>query len=466
MLRSYFVLSAVALLRSSNALAPSVYITSQTHVQHVVSSTVLHGTKRRGRLGNNIAVNEDGKISKIMTKKEKQKLGNSKMSRSTNDKSEISPLLAEWAKGDDTKTNGSTATVASAETASVFTPFDDEEDSGRGKKRKTNSATVTLVNSAKVDQILGNIEEMLSTTNCDIPNLLSEITSLIDLQSQTMPALKSIMAKKPLKDDENQPNYRLAWAGSDKAICHIGTALHKVPLARLQEIFLCLGYNRWELLEVIRILGPFPNVRNTLKGDVKVMKGKRSGFSGSGGAVSSISDSSGKESVRMNIAYNSMIDGTGKEILAGKATNVKYVDLDVWFATEKAIVCTMVNEDLDGDAVADPLTSGNGERATNVKYVDLDVWFATEKAIVCTMVNEDLDGDVVADPLTSGNGERVLLFVAEDDLDGSLEKLPNDREDLDGDVVADPLTSGNGERVLLLVAEDDLDGSLEKLRAA
>jgi hypothetical protein len=316
-----------------------------------------------------------------MTKKEKQKLGNSKMSRSTNDKSEISPLLAEWAKGDDTKTNGSTATVtvASAETASVFTPFDDEEDSGRGKRRKTNSATVTLVNSAKVDQILGNIEEMLSTTNCDIPNLLSEITSLIDLQSQTMPALKSIMAKKPLKDDENQPNYRLAWAGSDKAICHIGTALHKVPLARLQEIFLCLGYNRWELLEVIRILGPFPNVRNTPKGDVKVMKGKRSGFSGSGGAVSSISDSSGKESVRMNIAYNSMIDGTGKEILAGKATNVKYVDLDVWFATEKAIVCTMVNEDLDGDAVADPLTSDNGE--------------------------------------------RVLLFVAEDDLDGSLEKL-------------------------------------------
>jgi hypothetical protein len=33
-------------------------------------------------------------------------------------------------------------------------------------------------------------------------------------------------------------------------------------------------------------------------------------------------------------------------------------------------------------------------------------------------------------------------------------------------VVADPLTSGNGKRVLPLVAEDDLDGSLEKLRAA
>jgi hypothetical protein len=130
-------------------------------------------------------------------------------------------------------------------------------------------------------------------------------------------------------------------------------------------------------LEVIRILGPFPNVRNTLNGDVKLIKGKGSGFSDSGVAASS--DGSGREAVRMNIAYNSMIDGTGKEILAGKATNVK--------------------------------------------YVDLDVWFANEKAIVCTIVNEDLDGEVMADPLTSGNGEKVLLFVAEENLDESLEKL-------------------------------------------
>lgn len=376
MIRTYLILAAASVLSKSVAFAPSVHLTSPA--QKMQSPTVLHGTKRRGKLGNNIAVNEDGKISKIMTKKEKQKLGSSKMSRGKNDKAEISPLLAEWAKGDaDTESNGSTATVASVDTASVFTPFDDEEDTSRGKKRrKSNSAPqVTSINSAKVDAILGNIEEMLSTPNCEVPKLLSEITSLIDLQSQPISALKSILAKKPGKD-EKQPNYRLAWAGSDKAICHVGTALHKVPLARLQEIFLCLGYNRWELLEVIRILGPFPNVRNTLKGDVKVEKGKGSGFSG--GAVPS-SNGNGREAVRMNIAYNSMIDGTGKEILAGKATNVK--------------------------------------------YVDLNIWFANEKAIVCTTVNEDLDGDVVVDPLTSANGEKVLLFVAEENLDESLEKL-------------------------------------------
>ena len=73
-----------------------------------------------------------------------------------------------------------------------------------------------------------------------------------------------------------------------------------------------------------------------------------------------------------------MIDGTGKEILAGKADNVKYVDLDVWFANEKAVICTIV---------------------------------------------EEFDEDIGADPLTNGNGEKVLMFVAEENLEESLEKL-------------------------------------------
>jgi hypothetical protein len=368
------LLAIIAFLCTSDAFAPFFLPRAPT--------VILYGTKRRGKLGNNIALNEEGKIYKVMTKKEKQKLGSSKMKRGDKEKgSEISPLLAEWAKADDDaplNESAASTSVSYTETANVFTPFDEEEDTSRGKKRrKTNSIPATTsLNAVKVDAILSNIEEMLSTPNCDIPKLLSQITSLIDMQSQTTPPLKSILSKKPIKD-EKQPTYRLAWAGSDRAICHIGTALHKVPLARLQEIFLCLGYNRWELLEVIRILGPFPNVRNTLNGDVKLIKGKGSGFSDSGVAASS--DGSGREAVRMNIAYNSMIDGTGKEILAGKATNVK--------------------------------------------YVDLDVWFANEKAIVCTIVNEDLDGEVMADPLMSGNGEKVLLFVAEENLDESLEKL-------------------------------------------
>ena len=103
--------------------------------------------------------------------------------------------------------------------------------------------------------------------------------------------------------------------------------IHEQLQARLQEMYLLLGYNRWELLEVIRILGPFPNVRNTLKGDVKLSK-----LSGE------------REGVRTNISYTSMIDGTGKEILAGEEVNVKNVEVDVWFANDEALVCTVPSE--------------------------------------------------------------------------------------------------------------------------
>lgn len=42
-------------------------------------TTSLCASKRRGKLGNNIALNEDGEISRIMTKKEKMGRGGSKM---------------------------------------------------------------------------------------------------------------------------------------------------------------------------------------------------------------------------------------------------------------------------------------------------------------------------------------------------------------------------------------------------
>ena len=158
-----------------------------------------------------------------------------------------------------------------------------------------------------------------------------------------LPALKSILSARPprvssaaARDDvesseskNRQPSYRLAWVGSDSATCHVGTSLHKVPLARLQEMYLLLGYGRWELLEVIRILGPFPNVRNTLKGDIKVEKIR----------------GNGREGAKLEISYLSMIDGTRKEILAGKEDNTKVIELDVWFANDKAIVCSVPRED-------------------------------------------------------------------------------------------------------------------------
>ena len=128
----------------------------------------------------------------------------------------------------------------------------------------------------------------------------------------------------------------MVWAGSDDAICHLGTGLHNVPLARLEEIFLTLGKKRIEVKEVIRILGPFPNVRNTLKGDVSLPK----------------------SASKMSISYDSMIDGTGKQILAGSEDNKKALDLDVLFADENAIICAVPSEE----------GSGVGEQGSRVLF--------------------------------------------------------------------------------------------------
>jgi hypothetical protein len=146
--------------------------------------------------------------------------------------------------------------------------------------------------------------------------------------------------------------------------------------------------NKWELIEVIRILGPFPNVRNTLRGNVVGLT--KAAVAAGGGTNEE------REVVRMEVSYTSMIDGTGKELLASSSS-------------------------------PPPSPSGGGRGRGNdnsgAKRVDLDVWFANDRAIVCTVpAPVDADGGGAGDPL-GGNGPRVLYFVAEDDLEGALEKL-------------------------------------------
>ena len=381
-------LPSIALLvgTTTHAFSTNNRIPTQQQIQHS-STTSLYGKGRRGKLVNNVSLDDDGNV-KLISNKQKQKLGSSKGRRSnkkSKDSGEISPLLAEWAKESDVDTISTSSSAESSfdntaalSKSDIFTSFDDNSNSKKKSKKKSKQggALLTPSQTTQMDELLTQLTDMISTTNCNVQDIVSKISSLVTLgnsfgnnDSILLPTLKSILSTKP-KGDENSPSYRLAWVGSDEAICHIGTSLHKVPLARLQEMYIVLGYNKWELLEVIRILGPFPNVRNTLKGELKVKKLNSIGM-GKGGSVSS----SDREGVRMEISYNSMVDGTGKEILAGKEDNVKRVELDVWFANEKALVCTVPSE--DGD-------------------------------------EEDL---------LSGDGNNLLLFLKENDLDESLEKL-------------------------------------------
>ena len=398
----------------------------------VTGTTALYGVnKRRGQLGNNVSFDDDGTV-RLISNKQKQRRGsnsnNINSSKKTNkrgksggvgdnnDEVVISPLLAQWAATEKED-------YPSSSTSSSITSFDDviSDNDAEVSYQILDGQSSTMTQ--QMDALLEEINDMLSTNNCNVPNLVANIVSLANLGSQTssssfktnnrvlLPTLKALLSAKtttrnnnkkqpqqqqPQQQEHRVASYRLAWAGSDEAICHIGTSLHKVPLARLQEIYLTLGGigRKWELIEVIRILGPFPNVRNTLRGDVtKLTKLGDTTYTGmkrnESSSISSSSSSSGgsREGVRMEIAYNSMIDGTGKEILASGESRVKYVNLDVWFANEKALVCTTVTSENSGSDDTNKIIRNN-------------------------------------DPLRSSvDGSGLLFFVAEDNLEEQLEKL-------------------------------------------
>jgi hypothetical protein len=388
-------------------------------------------------LGNNVSFDDDGTVRLISNKQKQRRGSSSSNSNNSNKKSTkrtkggvgdeevvISPLLAQWAATDDVDSSTST----SVNTFDSISDEDDAEVNYQVLDGKISSSSSSATTTQQMDALLDEINVMLSTTNCNVPSLVAKIVSLVNLGSPSksnrsnndrvlLPTLKALLSAKttmttrgnnnkqppPQASQQRLASYRLAWAGSDDAICHIGTSLHKVPLARLQEIYLTLGgggggstsgKSKWELLEVIRILGPFPNVRNTLRGDVtKLTKmgdvtgmkrnDKSNSSSGGGGG--------GREGVRMEIAYNSMIDGTGKEILASGESRVKYVQLDVWFANEKALVCTTTT---------------------------------TVPSLPASSSSNDENGDGDCDPLSiNTNGSQILFFVAEENLEEQLEKL-------------------------------------------
>ncbi|CAM9411444.1 unnamed protein product [Scytosiphon promiscuus] len=144
---------------------------------------------------------------------------------------------------------------------------------------------------------------------------LDKITAdIVDLRSRTS-------ALKPAQSYDLSRDWRLVFASDDDAISVVGTGLHKLPLTRMQDFFMTLSGSSTTVrqivaIEVLRVIGPFPNLRNTLSGDCK---------------------STGTDS--LNIRYSSMIDGTGKET-GGSQTGEqdRVVDVDVAFVGQGALV--------------------------------------------------------------------------------------------------------------------------------
>lgn len=342
------------LVAASAAIAPAVAFVphSSRPSQHTSSTALQMGRAiKRGTLKDITP----GTVTKSSNKKKKgKKGGTSPKSSASSSGVGVSSKLSQWAA--DGQEDVPVASTTVEEAAAAEKKSKKKKDGDKSKDRKVRQAERRAEEVERQRLVENTVDDLLDIfdpldeegqskkqrkVEFDMPTVLNKIQLLVDNPNPNT-GLKGLTFGQKLRD------YRMVWAGSDDAICHLGTGLHNVPLARLEEVFLTLGKKRIEVKEVIRILGPFPNVRNTLKGDVTLPKS-----GGTSGAAS-----------KMKVEYDSMIDGTGKQILAGSEQNKKALDLDVLFADENAIVCAVPSEE-----------GGVGEQGSKVLF------FAAEDSI-------------------------------------------------------------------------------------
>ena len=439
---------------------PSPSILSLNNIHQHPPSFQLYGRKRGGLTQEDFSSLNDSDNGNNGTIKSSS---SGKKRNKKDAKVQVSSSLSQWAatlggENDDAMTSSSysrsveSSSKGSESTAATttFAPFEADEvetttattttklkkkkkssknnDNNTRRERLEQNQKLTQEYNQKVQSVLSSIEEIITSNNFDVQPLLSYIQQLITLQQDQELRMNDnsidfesrsgsssnddeLMSLKQLFTSKQSYDYNLAWVGSDDAICHLGTGLHKVPLARLQDIFLTLSgsnssgagatemnipkgllkgggkkknKNFITVMEVIRILGPFPNVRNTLQGRVIMNESNsRKSMSMMSSTVSGSSYSSGGGRNTVQIVYDSMMDGLGKEIKAGNDDDVRMLDLNIVFANENAIV-----------------------------------------GIVPTAMDDGMDDDTSYVTKSFGkNGENVLLFLREDDIDSTLEGL-------------------------------------------
>mmetsp|Transcript_19177 Transcript_19177/g.64248 ORF Transcript_19177/g.64248 Transcript_19177/m.64248 type:complete len:247 (+) Transcript_19177:118-858(+) len=117
-------------------------------------------------------------------------------------------------------------------------------------------------------------------------------------------------------------SWQLLWVPTAASLDRVGTGLHNVPGTTFEDFFLTVGREKackCEANEVLRVFGPFPNVRNVLEGTYAY------------------------EAPRLRLVYTSMVDGLGKTIEPkggdGQGGN-RVVDLRVRYAGPSALIAS------------------------------------------------------------------------------------------------------------------------------
>lgn len=140
-----------------------------------------------------------------------------------------------------------------------------------------------------------------------------------------------------LAPSQVEGDWRLIWVSNDDAFTTIGSGLHKLPLTLMEDIFVSFRSSgkskapirKVETAEILRVLGPFPNVRNTLSGSWSLSSAPRP----AGG---------------LGLVYDTMTDGNGGTIKAPDGSETRSVPFDVAYANGEALV--LLNDRTTGSA--------------------------------------------------------------------------------------------------------------------
>lgn len=244
---------------ASAAIAPAVaFVPHSTRPSQHTSSTALQMGRaiKRGTLKDITP----GTVTKSSNKKKKgKKGGTSPKSSASSSGVGVSSKLSQWASDGQEEVPAASTTVeeTAAEKKSKKKGGDKSKDRKvRQAERRAEEVERQRLVENTVDDLLDIFDPLdeegqskkQRKVEFDMPTVLNKIQLLIDNPNPNT-GLKGLTSGQKLRD------YRMVWAGSDDAICHLGTGLHNVPLARLEEVFLTLGKKRIEVKEVIRILG-------------------------------------------------------------------------------------------------------------------------------------------------------------------------------------------------------------------
>lgn len=270
------------------------------------SRSFVLSAKRRGKLGSLVA---EGLVDTGDIRKAPKSNGGKKKNTSQ----QVSPDLASYMASKEPESSGNSA----VETQPNPKSNEQKTSSSSRRVRTTERMRFDEESSQEVKAIVSKLQDSIK-----------EGKKVIEAVDEATEKLSKVNKLKQLVKSTAALDYRLAWVESDAAVCAIGSALHrKVGLARLQEVFLTLHRNRLQMFEVIRILGPFPNVKNTLSGSAKFSRKDKSN--------------------ELTITWQSLIDGTGKENYEGGES--KQVTLDVLHGDEQIIVASLIDETIPND---------------------------------------------------------------------------------------------------------------------